>query len=93
MKTLYAACLSRLGLSLQDAAALHAVPINTIKSWSSGRRTPDATRWDELREREKAIVEPTVARSGARPEGETVGGEGLEKLMLIQAANRLLGGG
>ena len=57
MKTLYAACLSRLGLSLAEAASLHGVRLDTVKSWSSGRnRVPDGA-WSDLRQREQAIIE------------------------------------
>ena len=57
MKTLYAACLARLGLSLAEAAALHGVRLDTVKSWSSGRnRAPDGV-WADLREREALIIE------------------------------------
>lgn len=59
MKTIYAACLSRLGLSQAEAARFHDVSLDTIKGWSSGRRRP-ASGWsaliDELREYENQIV-------------------------------------
>ena len=57
MKTLYAACLSRLGLSLAEAAALHGVRLDTVKSWSAGRNTVPQGAWDELRSLEVAIVD------------------------------------
>ena len=57
MKTLYAACISRLGLSLSEAAALHGVRLDTVKSWSSGRNRVPAGAWRELRAREDLIVE------------------------------------
>lgn len=57
MKSLYAACLSRLGLSQSEAAALHDVRLDTVKNWSSGRRIPPQATWDELREVEAQIVE------------------------------------
>jgi len=49
MKTLYAACLSRLGLSQTEAARLHDVRIDTVKSWSSGRNRVPQGAWDDLR--------------------------------------------
>lgn len=56
MKTLYAACLARLGLSQAGAAAVHGVRLDTVKSWSAGRnRVPDGA-WDELRAYEAQIV-------------------------------------
>jgi hypothetical protein len=57
MKTLYAACLSRLGLSLAEAAALHDVGLPTVKHWSSGRRPVPQGVWDDLRRREAQIVD------------------------------------
>lgn len=57
MKTLYAACLSRLGLSQSEAAALHGVRIDTVKSWSSGRNNVPQGAWDELRAYEAQIVD------------------------------------
>ncbi|MDD9396377.1 hypothetical protein, partial [Staphylococcus aureus] len=57
MKTLYAACLSRLGLSQSAAAALHGVRLDTVKSWSAGRnRVPDGA-WSDLRGLEAQIVD------------------------------------
>lgn len=56
-RTLYSACLSRLGLSQAGAAALHGVRLDTVKSWSAGRnRVPDGA-WADLRQREAAIIE------------------------------------
>ena len=49
MKTIYAACLSRLGLSQAEAADLHGAGIQTVKHWSSGRRPVPAGVWDDLR--------------------------------------------
>jgi hypothetical protein len=61
MKTLYAACLSRLGLSQIEAAAYHGVPLPTIKSWAQGRRTVPPGIWAELRAYEAAIVDRSEA--------------------------------
>lgn len=71
MKTLYAACLSRLGLSLAGAAALHGVRLDTVKSWSSGRnRVPDGA-WGDLRAREASVVDRSEAiREGWEDAGE-----------------------
>ncbi|MFN3469959.1 MAG: helix-turn-helix domain-containing protein [Novosphingobium sp.] len=61
MKTLYAACLCRLGLSQAEAAALHSVRLDTVKSWSSGRnRVPDGA-WEDLRDLEAKIVNQSEA--------------------------------
>lgn len=61
MKTLYSACLSRLGLSLAGAASLHGVRLDTVKSWSSGRNPVPQGAWDELREYEAGIVDRSEA--------------------------------
>lgn len=47
--TLYASCLSRLGLSQARAAELHGVRLDTVKSWSAGRRAVPPGAWDDLR--------------------------------------------
>lgn len=57
MKTLYAACLSRLGLSQSGAAALHSVRLDTVKSWSAGRNPVPPGAWADLRAYEAAIVD------------------------------------
>lgn len=61
MKTLYAACLARLGLSLQEAAHLHGVRLDTVKSWSAGRNSVPDGAWDELRQFEAQIVDRSEA--------------------------------
>lgn len=61
MKTLYAACLSRLGLSQAEAAALHEARLDTVKSWSSGRREIPAGVWADLRAYEAGIVDRSEA--------------------------------
>lgn len=67
MKTLYAACLSRLGLSQAEAAELHGVSIDTIKKWSSGRsQLPDGI-WAELRAREARIIADAARRASSDP--------------------------
>ncbi|NBC37381.1 hypothetical protein GTZ99_12550 [Novosphingobium sp. FSY-8] len=57
MRTLYAACLSRLGLSQAEAATLHGVRLDTVKSWSAGRNPVPQGAWDQLRQAEAAIIE------------------------------------
>ena len=57
MKTLSAACLSRLGLAQTEAAGLHGVRLDTVKSWSSGRNRVPQGAWDDLREYEAQIVD------------------------------------
>jgi hypothetical protein len=57
MKTLYAACLSRLGLSQAEAAVLHDVRLDTVKSWSAGRNPVPAGAWDDLRDVEAKIID------------------------------------
>jgi hypothetical protein len=61
MKTLYAACLARLGLSSAEAADLHKVRIDTVKSWSAGRNSVPAGAWDDLRGLESEIVATSEA--------------------------------
>lgn len=61
MKTLYAACLSRLGLTQVEAAVLHGVRPDTVKNWAVGRRTVPQPAWDDLRALEEAIVDRSEA--------------------------------
>lgn len=61
MKTLYAACLSRLGLSQSEAAALHGARLDTVKNWSVGRRTVPVGAWADLRAHEAKIVDRSEA--------------------------------
>src|SRR3546814_9413820 len=61
MKTIDAAFLSRLGLSLAGAAQLHGIRVDTVKNWSVGRRTVTAGAWDELRAYEAQIVDRAEA--------------------------------
>jgi len=61
MKTLYAACIARLGLSLPGAAQLHNVRLDTVKSWSAGRNPVPEGAWSELRAYEAAIVDRSEA--------------------------------
>jgi hypothetical protein len=53
--TLYAACLSRLGLSQARAAELHGVRLDTVKNWSSGRRAVPPGAWDDLRDHARKL--------------------------------------
>lgn len=57
MKTLYAACISRLGLSQSGAASLHSVGLQSVKNWCSARSQPPPGVWDELRVYEARIVD------------------------------------
>jgi hypothetical protein len=59
--SLYAACLRRLGLSQPEAARLHGVRLDTVKSWCVGRNRPPQGAWDELRATEAAIVDRAEA--------------------------------
>lgn len=61
MKTLYAACLARLGLSQSEAATLHASRLDTVKNWAIGRRTVPAGAWADLRAYEGKIVDRSEA--------------------------------
>lgn len=61
MNTLYAACLSRLGLTQPEAAALHDVALVTVKSWAQGKRAVPAGVWAELRAYEGEIVDRAEA--------------------------------
>lgn len=72
MKTLYAACLSRLGLSQTEAAALHNVGLQTVKNWCSGRVAVPNGIWPELRSYEAQIVDRSEAiREAWEDAGET----------------------
>lgn len=61
MKTIYAACLSRLGLTQAEAAALHGARPDTVKNWAVGRRGVPQSAWDDLRGVEAAIVDRSEA--------------------------------
>lgn len=61
MRTLYAACLSRLGLTQAGAAALHGVRPDTVKNWTVGRRGVQQSAWDDLRALEASIVDRSEA--------------------------------
>ena len=64
MKTLYAACLSRLGLTQAGAASLHGVRPDTVKNWAVGRRGVPQSAWDDLREYEAQIVDASECLRG-----------------------------
>jgi hypothetical protein len=49
VKSTYALLRERCGLSIREAADFHAVPEDTIKSWSNGRRRPPDGVVAELR--------------------------------------------
>lgn len=61
MRTVYGACLSRLGLSLARAAELHGVRRDTVNSWSSGRNPVPAGAWGDLRAYEAQIIDTSEA--------------------------------
>lgn len=61
MKTLYAACLHRLGLSQAEAAALHGNGLDTIKKRCSGKLGVPPGIWEELRAYEAGIVDRSEA--------------------------------
>ncbi|MDR6144966.1 hypothetical protein QE363_000759 [Sphingomonas sp. SORGH_AS870] len=100
MKTLYAACLARLGLSEQAATHVHArdgqpIRLDNVKRWAAGSRpTPDFV-WADLRAYEARIVD----RSEAMREAWEDGGEGRtvgvringDPVNLMAAADFLLG--
>lgn len=61
MKTLYAACLSRLGLSQPEASAFHRIGLQVIKNWCVGRTPVPAGIWAELRAYEARIIDRSEA--------------------------------
>lgn len=61
MKTIYAACLSRLGLTQTGAATLHDVAVDTVRSWSAGRNRVPPGAWDQLRAYELRIIDASEA--------------------------------
>src|SRR3546814_6156792 len=94
MKTIYAACLSRLGLSLAGAAQLHGIRVDTVKNWSVGRRTVPAGAWDELRAYEAQIVDRAEASRELREENPSdieIVAEEAEHSSIMAAADVILG--
>ena len=75
--TIYAACLRRLGLSQAEAARLHGVRLDTVKSWGSGRNRPPQGVWDDLR-----TVE---AESRAIAAGLAASYDGADELRLVDS--------
>jgi len=72
LKTLYAACLSRLGLSQTEAAAFHNAGLQSVKNWCSGRSPVPDGIWGELRAYEARIIDRSEAmREGWEDAGET----------------------
>lgn len=61
MKSLYSACLSRLGLTQTGAAELHGVRLDTVKSWCAVRNRIPAGAWDDLRAYEGQIIDGSEA--------------------------------
>lgn len=73
MKTLFAACLSRLGLSQSQAADYLEVSLSSIKGWSSGRNPVPKNIWNELRQYEAKIIYHSelireIWENGGKPE-------------------------
>jgi hypothetical protein len=64
--SLYAACLSRLGLSQARAADLHGVRLDTVKSWSAGRRAVPPGAWDDLRDHARRLQKRVDAITAAQ---------------------------
>lgn len=94
MKSLYAACLSRLGLSQSGAASLHGVRLDTVKNWSSGRRPVPQDVWDDLRKVEAQIVDRSeeireVWEAKGSPAVE-IGADEADDLSLMAAADFVL---
>lgn len=57
MKTLFAACLSRLGLSQAQSAAVLSCSVQSVKDWSRGKSNPKPGVWSDLRAYESQIVD------------------------------------
>ena len=55
MKTVYAAALSRVGLTQSLAAEMHDVRPDTVKSWCAGRNKVPGGAWDDLADLEAHI--------------------------------------
>lgn len=96
VKSLYAACLARLGLSQAEAAALHGVRLDTVKSWSAGRNPVPIGAWSELRSYEGRIIDRAEAMREAwedagEPREISVQTHG-DPIALMAAADFLLGG-
>jgi hypothetical protein len=73
MKTTYAACLARLGLSHTAAAQLHGgIRLDTVKSWSSGRNPAPQGAFDDLRNYEAQIIDASEAMREVLPEGAVI---------------------
>jgi len=71
VRTLYSACLSRLGLSQTEAAVLHKVRTDMIKSWSTGCSCVPDEAWEDLRDYEAKIIDSSEqVREMWREQGE-----------------------
>lgn len=92
MKTLYAACLARLGLSQAEAAAIHTnrdgqpVRLDTVKSWCAGRNPVPPNAWADLRRLEAEIVD----RSEAMREAWEDSGEMRDIEISLHGSDRVL---
>ena len=55
MRTIYAACLSRVGLSVSEAANRLRIPTRKLKAWRDGSAAVPQKAWDDLRQYEVEI--------------------------------------
>ncbi len=76
--TLYSLLLQACGLSIREAAELHKVRDDTVKSWSAGRRTPPDGIVEQLRQLYDTIVQ------AADQAIETIETESEERLEAIE---------
>jgi len=73
--TLYSAALHLVGLSHSEAADLHGVRLDTVKSWSSGRNGVPQGVWDDLRdlyETQQAAIDAALETIDTHPEADAV---------------------
>lgn len=95
-RTLYAACLSRLGLSQQDGAELHKVSPQTVRNWATGRRPVPQGAWDELRARDSEVqarIEALLRANEVTPFGDVPNdASALDDLDAIAASALVLSG-
>jgi len=71
MDSLYAACLARLGLCVEEAAKLHNISRTAVEAWRSGTVEPPLTAWEDLRDFNAIIAEWTeLSREEWAADGE-----------------------
>lgn len=95
MKTLFAACLSRLGLSQAQAANYLGVSLPSIKGWSSGRNPVPKGIWNELRQYEAKIIDRSetireIWEDAGEP--ETIAAQYENEIALMAMTDFILGG-